>query len=255
MKVVNYFFIILLLAAAASALPPQQAVFENSPTLNIESAHPPIMKFNDRSDELYFHVYNASDYWLNTSQVNCTIHIYNVENGNHLEEMRLGTHSNTEFEYVFNTSKFLKPGEYTYLVYCVGNAGINEAGFLRSDVVLTYSGESITYEAYILAAVFMLLPLVLGWLLLTWVLSLGEEHTILKIGGSLFVTLCGMMSLGITLIVIEKFFSWNQILDIYSTGFWVYGLLFFVLCAYWALYLIRKAFDSAKKAKMERLEY
>lgn len=246
-------FVVPLVAAAPPSSNP--AFSESNIGLDIVSAHPEILKYGT-DIEFYFHIYNSSSQFLNNTQASCIIHIYNSSNGHHLEETSLTKHGLTEFEYVLNYSKGFDKEKYTYIVSC-NSVGLSpsEYGWLKSDFHLTGSGREIIYEGFLLAALWILLPLIIAQLFLKWSLALGEDHSVLKIMTSVFSVVSVVISYAFSLMTLNYFFDWVEMEQGLGLNLKIYAWILFIIVSYWSIYLIRKSFESAKAAKMERLRY
>ena len=254
-RIIYSIVLIVLLATMASSTPPTGLFEQQTNDLIIISAHPNIVKYQDNV-ELYFHVYNSSSAKLNNSQTNCSIHLYNISNGVHLYEQTLGKHSTTEWEFVLSNWTVFHTGEYHYIIECA-NVGLTPAttGFLRNGFVISKTGENITWENYIVGAIVILLPLLLSFLFLYATLALSEEHTVVKIFMSLLSFVSGVFSFALAITVVNKYYTWTELTNQLSIGLWTTGILFFVLLAYWLIYLIRLVIKSIAEAKAERMRY
>lgn len=250
----TFLFLIIISSIFVSSAPPSTPFEDTQGSLYVISAHSPTLKYGDNVI-LYFNVYSINGTQLNNTQFNCTIHLYNWSDGKHLYEGGLATHSYAELEYEINYSLFTHKQNYEYLITCWTLPLKSEWGYSRNSFKLSTTGEIINYEGFAIAVVLILLPLIFAFLLLYWVLHLGEEHTSLKIGLVLFTLTSFFFSLWTATETVIKFFEWDSMQDLLTTALWIYGLLFFVIFSYWSIYLITKAFESARKKRAEKLNY
>lgn len=253
-KNLNFLIVFIFLIVATLKVSAFSPFADSSGSLSISSVHPNILRFNS-SNELYFHIYNSSGNWLNTSQYTCVFHLYNWSNGQHLYEGNVGNHSTTESEYILNYSYITDKKKYDYIIYCSGTGSQTEKGYLKNYFILTSTGEEITYQEYVFSGLLMILPILFAFLILYWTFNLGEEHSVLKIGLSLFSVTNIFLSLLFALETLVKFFEWEQMQDIITTSLWIYGILLFVLFSYWFMYLIKKATETIAEDKEKRLDY
>lgn len=252
-KTFIYPLMMVLLLFSVLAAPPSFLTEQSVSGLQI--TYPEIKVFNINSQvELYFHVHNSSGAWLNNTQVNCTIHMYNQSNNAHLFEGSMTKHGITEFEHILNMSLY-STGAYSYLVECGPYATHREFGFIANGFYLSNTGEDIAYDAWIIPAILILIPLIFGWMLLHWCLNLGEDHTEVKIFMSLGSLMMVFVSLWYGMISINKFFNWVEMQDAIGFTTWMVGIFFVIIWSYFMIYLVKKLFDTAKGKKVERLQY
>ena len=248
-------WLVLALSLIGSALSAPPFIETSSGSLQVISAHPLIFKHSASNSELYFHIYNSTFSQLNNTQTNCSIHTYNISNGQHLSEAILLKHSTNDWEYRINWSVYEK-GTYEYLVTC-NTVGMTpqEFGFLRNAFSISNTGEQILFENFILGMSLVFLPLIIAFLMLYWGLALGEEHTVLKIFISVFAQITSIFSFVIAILNINKFSNWPEMINVLSISVIVMSLIAFVILTYWCIYLFRTATKALAEAKLERLRY
>jgi len=109
-------------------------------------------------------------------------------------------------------------------------------------------------ENMIIGAI-ILIPLLLSIIFIIGSAVLGEEHAALKIGLFLLSIPPFFASLHFGLISVIKFYGFTELQDLIGTTTYWIGMIFFILLAYFMIYLFYKATHVAAQKKKERLEY
>jgi len=244
----------LLLAAAVLAAPPaSNPNFQSSPVGSLQVLYPETFNYVV-GGVLNFHVFNSSSGPLNVSQVDCSIHVYNRTTGEHIFAGGLTKGYSLDHYWFINSSVVRDYGRFGYLVWCDQLDAPFESGFLAGSFYVTPSGEDDNRD-YPLAVVLVLLPLLFGWLLVKWCISLGEDHSEVKI----FLSLLGLMSVFVSLwfamLGVVKYSDWLAMQDAIGFYVWVLALVFVVLWSYFIIYFLVMLFNAARKQKVERLRY
>lgn len=79
---------------------------------------------------LRFHVLNSTGYALNTSEVNCSLHIYNIIDNSHIfMQDIIDSDEEYDFYVLFNSSYFNETGGYEFNLWCISS---KEAGYVSS---------------------------------------------------------------------------------------------------------------------------
>jgi hypothetical protein len=215
----------------------------------------------DEYHTFFFHIFRGYDGYAltKTDTVNCSFHLYNDQHGEHLIMLTSNAFVHT-YDIVFNVSDkyFTELGEYAYVVQCVcdecGMQGSDMGGYLAYsfDVTTTGSDDS---ESMMPVAAIILLPMLLGIIFIISIISLGDDHAILKIFLFLLTPILFWVSLHIGLVSVIKFHSFPALQELLSsTAYWS-GITFFILLVYFLLYLFIKAVRVAAQEKKERSEY
>ena len=100
-----------------------------------------------------------------------------------------------------------------------------------------------------------LLPLILGGLLLYWATNMTEEHDILRL--LIYLSPLPLFWISITWasIIIGTYYGLSELILSMSNMVYVTGILFFVILAYFLLYLLVAALNRIKGDKEEKLRY
>ena len=253
-KLFLFGFIFLLVVPFSLSVPPvtQASVADDELTI----IYPKNEYFlADVPIDFHIHIFNSSGYALNTSKVGCYIHIYNITNkhifvGNFTQDSH-----GVDLKVVLNSS-VMNVGIKTYIISCGGISPQIEQGFLSSGFEVTYDGNNKSEGSPVLMGFIVILPLLFGFLLLFWAVSLdAEEHSVLKIFLSLLSSLTIFLSFHFALLGIIRFYYFPELQDLIgSTSYWMIWV-FLVILFYYIFYFIVKAFETARSNKIERLRY
>lgn len=243
-----YICMIIFLATAAQAQP--NFLIESSTTLKVITPQSLIQKVNTSFD-MDTHVFNGTDYFVNTTDADCVLHLYNPT-GTHLFEgdMEKG---NGDFEYTVNASLIPKVGSYPILIWCWT---ATEAGFTSFSITVTeaYDSEFNSGNSDF-PGFFLFIPLIFAAILLVGAASLGEDHPALKIFLYLLSFIPFISSLHIAALTAVRFYGWNDLQNYLGTITYWSGLIFIAIISYFAIYMIYKGFKAAAQDRKERLEY
>lgn len=122
---------------AAGGTPGSNTVVQVSPsTVALQVVFPKndYFKLND-SIEFHIHLFNSTGQPFNSSQGNCTIHLYGPE-GQHILNKSMGQ-DGQDFETIINATLINHTGSYPYLVYCNSTEW---AGYTSSNFYVTNDG-------------------------------------------------------------------------------------------------------------------
>ena len=103
--------------------------------------------------------------------------------------------------------------------------------------------------------IIVLLPLILGFLLMYWATNLGDDHNVLRILIYLSPIPLFFMSYKYAVIVLDKFYILDTLIGSMSDDIYIIGLIFFVIIAYFILYLIVKTINYIGQKQEEKLQY
>jgi len=146
MKPTIFFIFFILLVITVSAKPEVQ-VSQVTPTAGLQVVHPSREYFPSNTKfTLHFHAYNSSNYWLDNSETQCGIHIYN-KTGNHIVINETLSFDETEGDFAYHIKpNLLDEGElYTYIVYCNNS---EEQGFIKTTFEVTEGAYDKTNNSY-----------------------------------------------------------------------------------------------------------
>lgn len=101
----------------------------------------------------------------------------------------------------------------------------------------------------------ILIPLLFAAILLYWMNSLSEEHNILKLLLGLLPIPLLWMSLQFASTAIIKLYGLSDLVNNISYFLRITGYLFFVLLAYFILYILIVVINNLAKNKQDKLEY
>lgn len=202
-----------------------------------------------------FHILvaNGSYYVLNNSLYDCQMHIYNTQ----MHHVFIGTGIKDTDDYdrywELNSTVTGNYGTYPYNIWC--NSSQHEAGFVSSSFEITTDSEQkAATDSFSLLGV-ILLPLFLACFLLVGSMTMGEDHTVLRIILFLTSPIMFWVSLHFSMITIVKFYGMPELQEaIGSTVYWTAWFIA-VLISYFAIYTIWKIADNIAQKKNERLRY
>jgi hypothetical protein len=203
----------------------------------------------------HVHVHNSTGFLLNKSLVNCSIHVYNSTEHHVLEAEMVGDSNGVDLYATLNSS-VMSVGHKSFIVWCVGNSPQSEAGFVSGSFQVTIDGESKDELSGGFLGVLVLIPLLFGFLLMFWNVSLdSEEHPEFKMGLSLLSAISVWVSLHLGLVVLIRLFDFPALQSVIGTTMYWLVWLFFAFLSYWLINYIVAAFETARKKKIERLRY
>ncbi len=197
------------------------------------------------------YIFNSDAVQLQGVQAECNMKLYN--NTNYLVLKDNLTPSADTYLYVLNKTILNSVGRYDYVINCNSST---ESGFVNSYFDLTIDGHDKDTAPTALLAAIVLIPLLFGFLLLFWAHSLDKkEHNGFKIILSLLARVSVLVSLHFALVTIVKVYYFPELQEtIGSTTYWM-AWFFAIFIMYWLMYFIIKSFETARKGKIERLEY
>jgi len=105
------------------------------------------------------------------------------------------------------------------------------------------------------AFLLVLLPMILCFLLLFWATNMSEEHNVLRIFIYLSPIPLFYISAKYAIMLLDKFYIISEVITNISDDIYILGLMFFIIVAYFILYLIVKAINIARQKENEKLEY
>ena len=145
----------------------------------------------------------------------------------------------------------------TYFVSaeCVVNQTFNDTHNKYSFVDCGSSSYIIQNSVDTSSFFLVLLPLILCFLLLYWVTNMSDEHNILKIFIYLSPIPLFYISAKYAIMLLDKFYIMSDLVNNISEDLYILGLIFFIIVAYFLLYLIVKAINIARQDKESKLEY
>ena len=245
------FFIILFIGITPfiNALPPQAEVSTPTPGF-LTITYPKYEYYPFNKDlELHFHVYNSTGHKRNDTFADCNIHLYDI-NGEQTFAITLSAASIDEFDVDLNTTVLNRTGFWSYIVECNTT---NERGFVSTGFTINNNGSNETPSPIFM--VIILLPLILGFLLMQWADNMSEQHGILKI--LIYLTPIPLLFMSITLgtIIVGHYYSFTELINVLGDYTYIFGLIFFILVAYFIMYIIKKSIDIARQEDKEKLEY
>jgi hypothetical protein len=242
------FFFLLLIVSSVSA---ENPFYRNgaSAELYVTAPFKETYKFNE---DVVFrsYVFDSVGDSLVGVDASCSLKVYNSSNALTLDSAL--SSSGDAYLLVLNNSVLSSFGQYDYVVACNSS---NESGFVNSFFDVNWDGESKS-DNPILMGFLILLPMLFGFLLLWWAISLeSDEHNGFKIILSLLSTIGIFVSLHFALVGIIKFYYFPELQGLIgSTVYWM-TWVFIVFIFYWFIYFIIISVESARKKKMQKLEY
>lgn len=245
-----FFVLFLVLINIAYAQPPFQTSTSTNNGLIILYPKQDVFQQNTNFT-LHFHVLNSSGYMLANTASTCSIHIYDPS-GSHIFQGLLSNDANTlDKDISLNTSFSAIDKSYSYNVWCNSST---QAGYLSGGYEITGSGYVQASGTGVLV-VLILIPLLFGLILLIGAVSLGEDHTALKIGMFMLSPIMTFISFHFGMISLVKYFGMVELQEaIGSTTYW-FSITVFVLIIYFIIYFIYKAIRYSAQEKEERLKY
>jgi hypothetical protein len=188
---------------------------------------------------------NNNTYCSPTSTCNITI---NYPNGSSYILNQEMTNSIVYFNYTLPDTTL--NGEYNTIVYC--NDGSQNGYSLFSFMINNYGDNE---KPSGILAVIILIPLIMAIIFLMGGISLGVEHTAIKI----FLLLLSMLSFFSTMyfavINLTKFYNFVEMGDAIANSIYIIGFVTLALFCYFIIYLITKAIHAAALNKESKLNY
>lgn len=104
-------------------------------------------------------------------------------------------------------------------------------------------------------AMLIMLPFLFGVALLIGGISLGKEHTAIKIGIFLLVPVTFFASLHLGTLTVVEYYDFPALENLLGTTVYWVGIIFFFIVSYFFIYLFYTLSHQAAQRKNERLEY
>jgi hypothetical protein len=236
-----YFFLFLILISSVYSVSQ-----ESNNGITIINPKLDYIKTNT-SFNLKFQVFDSNNTLLNNLSASCQLNFYNGRDSLLIQNSNL-YFSNNEIDFYQNFSNGLNKGSYYYLVWC---NSINEGGFISQSLEVTNNGEAPPKDLSPLVLLILfpfLFSLVIYFASVLW----GEEHLILR-SFFLFLIFVGFWaSMQIALYVSLEYFNFELLEDNIALIININGWIFWLLIAYYALYIISQLKNIAFGKKQER---
>mgnify|MGYP005847131123 CR=1 FL=1 len=244
------FFILLLVVALASAQLPGQV--SQSTGLEIVTAFRQTHKVNDDLI-IHAHIYNSTNGVPVITDISCYYHLYNhqLPNNPHISTGEL-TQYGAGYNVTVSGTLINTTGKYATILWCNSST---IGGYMEYDFDVTTDGLPKSTEPSGLIAVFSIVPLLFAFLFLFGAFSLADEHSALRIFLFLLGNMMILLTLYFTTLSVIKFYEFPELQEaVGTTTYWLAWLLVFIV-TYFIIYWVWKAFDSAHKRKIERMNY
>jgi hypothetical protein len=147
--------------------------------------------------------------------------------------------------YVNQTFRPNISGDYMAMANCTKGVNHYTAGL----------GFTIGGEDDMIISALIIAPVLFAIVLLIWTHSLGEAHPILKTFLSLSSFVLFWLSLQLGLSALIKFYSFPEMQNTLGFAVKISGYVFFIIVAYWLIYLIYVMVNQVNEKKTEKLEY
>jgi hypothetical protein len=158
------------------------------------------------------------------------------------------TNNNVYFNYTLDNAN--TSGEYPTVIYCIDGT---EYGYSFFSFKLNQSGDGEQPSGFL--TVIILIPLLFAFVFMIGSISLGQDHTALKIFLFLLSILSYFSSAYFGIINLIKFYVFPEMNEALSYTTIAIGFVFlFVLC-YFLIYIIQKAIHAMAQNKKEKMEY
>jgi len=245
---------ILFSSIFVSAVQPstQISITQEPPALTIVYPKETFYWYSDANLSMHFLVLDSNYSKVDNTTTQCSYAIHDKE-GNHVavgDLLYCNIHKAYHFE--VPSANISKAATYSYYVYCNNS---DEAGFV-SDSMIISSSERIKTEAGSAPLVLiMLIPLIIAVFFLIYSITLGDEHTALKIAlflGS-FMPFFASLHIGITILI--KYYDFEILENIVADTTYWFALLVAALFFYVLIYIFYVAISMAAEKKKERLKY
>jgi len=191
--------------------------------------------------DLHFHVYNSSNFILDSNKINCTIHIYNNTN-NHVLISNMYSDEREDIEATLGTNITGIAGYYPYIVYC--NSTQKEAGFISDGFSVQLNPDpdmdGAPLAAYILAIGFLSIILIIAAAIIS------PEHKMLKLAFILFSFISFIGTALMLLPVLTRYYDNVELSSNVLFIVWVTVIFIVLVIFYFIIYYIWKA--AAKSA-------
>jgi len=103
--------------------------------------------------------------------------------------------------------------------------------------------------------IIILLPMILGLFFLIGAATLNDRHSVLRIFLFLLSVPTFFVSLHMGLMSVVKFYNWPELQNLIgSTTYWI-GWVFFIIIAYFLIYIFYLAVHEAAQKRREEIEY
>jgi len=249
-KLLIYFFILLLLSSIAMAQSPGQTSQQTG--LELATAFGQTYKINNDLN-MFIHVFNSTNGLQITEDISCYYNLYNHQLPG-VQQVSTGTL--TQFGAGYNQtlpgSLLNVTGKYAVVSWCNSSS---VGGWIEYDFDVTTDGLPKNSVPSGLFSVLAVIPLLFAFMFLFGAFSLAEEHSALRIFLFLLSTMMILLCLYFTTISVIRFYEFPELQEaIGTTTYWMAWLIVFIV-TYFLIYFVWKAFDSANKGKIERLNY
>lgn len=253
MKKLSFIFVLLLLVSVAQAA---QINVNNG----LQLRYPVIewIPLNTAFD-IPIHVYNLEDGLAVTTDVNCTLHVYN-ETGKHIYTNWTTTVDHDyDYEFEISDSLLTTSGSYSISVYCYcdqcSSTNTDLGGFVSETFGANTDGKPKRTDGLGSLAFIIAIPLILGIFMIVGAATMGKEHGVLKIILFLLSVPLTWTSLHFAMIAVVRYYELMALQNAIGTFVYWSAWVFFVLLSYFIIYAIWKATEVAAQKKKERLEY
>ena len=248
MKKIIIFLMFILCMISVIAVPPfQSSSTANTNTLQIEYPKFDIFPLTDINYNV--HVYSPNGTVLTNLTTSCILDLYNYT-GHEIYEQQM-IYSSYYFYSTIPSSVLTDKRHYSVVVQCNQT---NIGGFISTPFYINKEGNK--EEPSSIIAVIILLPVIFAVMFLFMAFSLGDDHTILRIGLFL-LSFSGMfLSVYIGTLSIIEYYDFPEMQDLMGDLTYIIGIIFFTMLVYICIYLIAAAIHmAAQKKKEARLRY
>lgn len=236
-----YAISLLTLPILTQAQPPWNELTTGS--LEIISAHNTYIKQDSTNTAIYFLVYNSTKHELNNTEANCTIHVYNSTNQQHVQLVDLTRDSNgQEFKHVFNWSLF-GTGVYPYIVSCFTTSQTpNEEGLRRGEFIINHSGKQES-ESNLVLVLYALSLIITALLVFYFIVLIGKTASAetglydVALNMALYFSLYYTHMIAVEFISTPNYLSWNSFFITYLA--WtnvVWPIISFIISFFWRVF-------------------
>ena len=246
------FFLLLLLAmpVLVVAQPPGQVSQQTG--LDIATAYPSTHKLGD-DFSVQVHIYDSTNGLLVNTGLSCSYHLYNhmIPDNQHISIGSLSQYG-AGYNATVSGSLFNVTGSYATLIWCNSST---VGGWFEYEFQVTTDGLPKNAEPSGLFSVIALIPLLFAFLMLFGAFSMDEEHSALRIFLFLLSTMMILLSLYFATISVIRFYEFPVLQDaVGDTVYWLSWLIVFIV-TYFIIYFVWKAFEGARRGKIERMNY
>jgi len=247
-KISLYGLMFLILLLSVVAVPPQT---NNN---GLELRYPPFDSLPKEDLEIPVHVYRFNDGLVMTSNVNCSLHLYNSSLSHLLELSDWTTNHSYDYEFMIGKDNFTVGQTYGITVYCkcssCGSSGNDLGGFFSKTFLITKDGNTTNSNPVSIALIISALLLGLVFYLIGN--SLDSEHAPMKMLFTFFTLFSGMAGINLSLqLVLNSSFPLgvvNAVQTLYKLSVWAMWLT----TVYLIIYLLFWAVTWLKDVKKMR---